>query len=83
MEQNHADPIKVEAVMGMSAATDKPDVKWGQEQAKALHAKERETLSNAPIMSYFDSSAQSMIKLISASRYSLGACLLQQGKPVA
>ena len=54
---------------------------WGPEQVKALH-KIKEILITAPVLYYFDPSARSMIQA-DASQYSLGACLLQRGKPVA
>lgn len=54
---------------------------WGPEQVRALE-KIKEILSTAPVLSYFDSKAQSTIQA-DASQYRLGACLLQRGKPVA
>ena len=42
----------------------------------------KEVLSSAPMLSYFDPSKTSTIQA-DASQHGVGACLLQQGKPVA
>ena len=53
----------------------------GLEQAQSLD-RIKKILSTAPVLSYFDPNAQSMIQ-VDAGQYGLGACLFQKGKPVA
>ena len=57
------------------------DLQWGPEQAQSLD-RIKKILSTAPVLSYFDPNAQSMIQ-VDAGQYGLGACLFQKGKPVA
>ena len=45
-------------------------------------SKIKQILSTAPVLSYFDPSKASTIQA-DASKHGLGACLLQEGKPVA
>ena len=50
-------------------------------QHKAALTKVKEVLSSMPVLSYFDPSKTSTIQA-DASQNGVGACLLQQGKPV-
>ena len=54
---------------------------WNTQQEEAL-SKIKQILSTAPVLKYFDPSKASTIQA-DASKHGLGACLLQQGKPVA
>lgn len=54
---------------------------WGPEQQKSFEAV-RSMISNAPVLRYFDPSQQLVLQC-DASQYGLGACLLQNGQPIA
>ena len=54
---------------------------WDLQHEAAL-SKIKEVISSAPVLCYFDPSKTSTIQA-DASRHGLGACLLQQGKPIA
>ena len=54
---------------------------WNHEQAESLRLI-KVRLSTAPVLTYFDTNKQAILQ-VDASKSGLGACLLQDGKPIA